>query len=99
MTEDRRRDKRFSTNLSARWTGVTGRHEARIEDIGVGGCFVNTKGRVDLGESIVLEMRTPSGKWLQVRGQTTSFQQGVGFGLLFTVLDDEQKQALRELVD
>ncbi|MGH9967902.1 MAG: PilZ domain-containing protein [Pyrinomonadaceae bacterium] len=99
MTDDRRREKRISTNLPAKWTGHAGRHEARIEDISVAGCFVNTTGRVDPGELIMLEIKMPSGQWLQLRGETTSFQQGVGFGLLFAVLTDKQKQALRELLD
>ena len=98
MTDNRRSDERVSTNLAVRWDGQSGDHEARIEDLSLGGCFVNTTGRVDLGEVVSLSIRLPSGQWLPLRGEVVSFQQGVGFGVLFSFLTDEEEQALRELV-
>lgn len=98
MTNNRRTDERVSTNLAVRWDGQSGRHEARIEDVSVGGCFVNTTGRVDLGEVVSLSVRLPSGEWLPLRGEVVSYQQGIGFGLLFSFLTDEEEQALRELI-
>lgn len=98
MTKDRRSDERVSINLPVRWDGLSGGHEARVKDISLGGCFVNTTGRAEIGEIIVLEIRLPSGEWLQLRGETTSFQEGVGFGLLFSFLTDEEEYALRELI-
>lgn len=98
MTDNRRTDERVNINLPARWDGLTGGHEARIEDISLGGCFVNTSGRVDIGEVIVLEIRLPEGEWLQLRGEVTSYQEGVGFGLLFSFLTDDEEFTLRQLV-
>lgn len=98
MTDNRRSDERVPINLSARWDGGAGTHEARIEDISLGGCFVNTSGRVDTGEVVVLEIKLPTGEWLELRGEVTSYQQGVGFGLLFTFLTDEEEFALRQLI-
>lgn len=99
MISNRRTDKRVSVNLAARWDGLSGQHEARIEDIGLGGCFVNTMSRVDLGEVIGLAIRMPSGEWLQVRGEVTSYQEAVGFGLQFSFLTEDEEAALRELLD
>lgn len=98
MTKDRRTDDRVPTNLPAKWDGGSGEHDARIEDISLGGCFVNTTGRVDIGELITLAIKLPSGEWLQLRGETTSYQEGVGFGLLFSFITDEEEYALRELI-
>jgi len=98
MVKNRRIDERVSTNLPARWDGISGTHEARIEDLGLGGCFVNTTGRVDVGEVVGVEMKLPSGEWLQLRGEVTSYQTGIGFGVLFTFLTDDEEQALRELI-
>lgn len=98
MNENRRSDERVSMNLPARWDGLSGAHEARIEDLSLGGCFVNTPSRVDPGEIVSLEIKLPSGEWLQLRGEVTSCQQGIGFGLLFSFLTDDEEQALRELV-
>ncbi|HEY5885092.1 MAG TPA: PilZ domain-containing protein [Pyrinomonadaceae bacterium] len=98
MTDNRRTDERVSTNLAVKWDGQSGRHEARIEDLSLGGCFVNTTGRVDPGEVVSLSIKLPSGEFLELRGEVVSYQQGIGFGLLFTFLTDEEEQALREIV-
>ena len=98
MTDNRRSDERISTNLAVRWDSQSGGHEARIEDLSLGGCFVNTTGRVDLGEVVSLSIKLPSGEWLPLRGEVVSYQQGIGFGVLFSFLTDEEEQALRELV-
>jgi PilZ domain-containing protein len=98
MTKDRRSDNRVSLNLPARWDGLSGGYEARIEDLGLGGCFVNTAGRVDMGEVVSLEIKLPSGEWLPLRGEVVSYQEGIGFGILFSFLTDEEEQVLRELV-
>lgn len=98
MSDERREDERVSANLPAKWEGTTGGHEARIEDISLGGCFVNTAGRVELAEVISLEIRLPSGDWLPLRGEVTSYQPGIGFGLNFTFLTQDEEFALRQLV-
>jgi hypothetical protein len=98
MTENRRRDERISTNLPAKWDGLTGNYEARIEDLSLGGCFINTAGRVDLGEVIGFEIKLPSGEWLPLRGEVASYQPGIGFGLLFTFITSDEEEALRELL-
>lgn len=97
MPDNRRSDERVSLNLSARWDGISGTHEGRIEDVSLGGCFVNTKGRVDVGEVVSVALKLPSGEWLQLRGEVTSYQLGVGFGILFSFLTYEEEQILREL--
>ncbi len=98
MTENRRIDERVTTNLAVKWDGQSGEHEARVEDLSLGGCFVNTTGRVDPGEVVSLSIKLPSGEWLELRGEVVSYQQGIGFGLLFSFLTHEEEQALRELV-
>lgn len=81
MPDNRRSDERVSLNLSAKWDGVSGTHEGRIEDLSLGGCFVNTKGRVDVGEVVSVALKLPSGEWLQLRGEVASYHLAVGFGL------------------
>lgn len=98
MVKNRRIDERVSTNLPARWDGISGTHEARIEDLGLGGCFVNTTRRADVGEVVGVEIRLPSGESLKLRGEVCSFQTGIAFGVLFSFLTDDEEQALREIV-
>ena len=98
MTQERRTDKRIGVNLTARWDGLSGQHEARVEDIGLGGCFVNAVTRVEIGEVVTLEIRMPTGEWLPLRGEVTSYQEAVGFGLQFTFLTEDEEFALKELI-
>ena len=98
MTDNRRSDERVSTNLPARWDGLAGNHEGRIEDLSLGGCFVNTAGRVDVGEVVGVEIKLPSGEWLQLRGEVASYQTGIGFGVQFTFLTDDEEQALLGII-
>src|ERR1044072_2812383 len=98
MSEDKRSEQRISTNLSARWGGLTGDHEGRIEDLSLWGCFLNTIGRADVGEVIGVEIKLPSGDWLALAGEVTSYQQGIGFGVRFTFLTEEEEETLQELM-
>jgi len=98
MTNERRSDERVSLNLPVRWDGLAGTSESRIEDLSLGGCFVNTGGRVDVGELVGLEITLPSGEPLLLRGEVTSYQAGIGFGVVFPFLTDEEEQVLRDLV-
>ena len=98
MTENRRSNERVATNLVARWGGLAGDHEGRVEDLSLGGCFVNTTGRVDVGEIVGVEIRLPSEEWLQLRGEVASYQIGIGFGLLFSFLTEDEEQSLREFI-
>lgn len=72
-------------------------HEARVDDISLGGCFVDTVGRVELNEAVDLEIHHPSGEWLSLRGQVMSYQPGVGFGMSFTSLSEDEVAALKDL--
>jgi len=96
--ENRRKNERVTTNLPAYWEGLAGRHEARIEDLSRGGCFVNTKGRVDEGEAVGIEIKLPSGAWLKLRGKATFYDQGIGFGVAFSALSDEEQQAIEQVL-
>ena len=98
MTNERRSDSRKPVNLSARWDGLSGQSEARIEDIGLGGCFVNTLSRVRVGDLVVLEIQMPSGEWLRLRGEVTSYHEAVGFGLQFSFLTEDEESELKRLL-
>jgi hypothetical protein len=98
MTKERRRNERVSINLPVKWNGFTGHYEARIEDLSLGGCFVTTIGRADVGEVVSLEIKLPSGEWLQLRGEVVSYHEGIGYGVLFSFLTNDEEQALKDLV-
>jgi len=99
MPEERRTDQRVPLNLPARYDGLSGRREARVEDISMGGCFVNTHSLVEPGEVITVEIKIPSGEWFQLHGEVTSRQPGIGFGMVFTLRTDEEAQSLRQIIN
>ena len=98
MSRDRRTNERKHILLEARWESLSSRHEARVDDVSLGGCFVNTYAKVELGEHIDLEIQLPSGEWLLLRGKVASYQHGVGFGMAFTSLTAEETARLKELM-
>lgn len=98
MSEDKRTDERVAVNLPTRWRGISGGHEGRVEDLSLSGCFVNTTGAVDVGETISLLIQLPSGRWLPMRGKVAFYQQLTGFSLSFSILDESEREVLKELV-
>ena len=98
MTEERRTEERVPLNVPARWEGLSGYIAARIEDLSLGGCFINSRGTVELGELITLEIKRPSGEWLLLRGEVTSFQPAIGFGLVFPFLTSDEEYEIRLLL-
>lgn len=74
------------------------RHEARVDDVSLSGCFVNTYGHVELNEPVELQILLPSGQWLKLRGTVASYQPGVGFGIALGTLSTEEESGLKELI-
>src|SRR5215208_2083291 len=97
-SDERRRSQRKIILLEAKWESMSHTHEARVDDVSLGGCFVNTFGRVEANEEVDLQVQLPSGEWLPLRGKVASYQPGVGFGMSFTSLNENEVTALKELM-
>ncbi len=98
MNDEKRTHERVPTNLSARWHGVSGSHEGRVEDLSVNGCFINTKGAVDAGEIVNLLIQLPSGAWVPLRGKVAFYQQLTGFSVSFLPADEKDRETVQQLV-
>ena len=98
MDQERRRSERKRVLLEAKWESMSRTHEARVDDVSLGGCYVNTFGRVELHETVSLQILLPSGEWLPLQGEVASYHPGVGFGLAFTSLSEEEIEVLKELM-
>lgn len=94
---ERRNNHRKKVLLEAKWESMSLRHEARVDDVSLGGCFVNTYGHVELNEPVKLQILLPAGGWLTLAGKVASYHPGVGFGMSFS-LNDEEKKAVEELI-
>lgn len=95
---ERRKSPRKRVLLEAKWESMSRTHEARVDDVSLGGCYVNTFGRVELNESVNLQIQLPSGEWLPLQGHVASYQPGVGFGVAFDLLSNEEVNVLQELI-
>jgi len=98
MEKDRRSDERVTVNFPAKWHGLSGGHEGRVEDLSANGCFVNTRGPADVGEIVALLIRLPRGGWLPLRGTVKFHQQLTGFSVSFSILDEKEREALNQLI-
>jgi PilZ domain-containing protein len=93
---ERREDERRGVSLEAWWESLSGRQQARVSDLSMGGCYVDSHAPVELDALIVFAIRRPDGSWLELRGRVVARDPG-GFSLAFTYLTDEEQQELRRL--
>ena len=98
MSDERRSTQRKRLLLDARWQSMSVRHEARVDDVSLGGCFVNSVARVEPNEAIDLEIQLPSGARLALRGRVAAHHPGVGFGLSFSSLSEGEIALLKQLM-
>ena len=99
MPEERREEPRRVVSVAATWEGLSGQHVARVSDLSLGGCFIDTPGKADVGEFIVCALALPDGGWLQLRGQVASVDPQVGFSLAFSFLTEDEQNALTTLLN
>jgi hypothetical protein len=99
MIEDQRQFERVRFLVEARWAGLSGNYEARVYDISLSGCYIETLGQVQLNEQVSFEIQSPSGRWIPLQGIVIHYQPSIGFGMHFLNMSDLQQHALAELID
>lgn len=98
MSGERRTNVRKRILLEARWESLSRMHEVRVDDVSLGGCFVNTYGHVEMNEPVNVQIRLPSGEWLALSGHVATYQPGVGFGMSFGTLSEKEATVLQDLI-
>src|SRR5687768_6818404 len=88
---ERRQHERLQIYLRVRWEGLLGSYEGTVSDISAGGCFVLGESKTTLRELIRLEVELHDGEWVKVWGEVTNHFPGVGFGVRYTEVDDEDE--------
>ena len=96
--DERRSKPRLSVDLDAVWKREQARHTARVTDLSEGGCYLDSVGEVMTGEIVAFRIMFPDGDWLYLEGEVRHHRQGVGFGVQFVDLNDEQLEKLRLLL-
>jgi hypothetical protein len=98
MRIERRQHQRYPLVLEIRLPTVSGRHELRLSDLSIGGCFIDTIGQVAVGEQVSFEINLPAVQWVSFTGTVTHVQEGFGFGVRFAPLNADQEAAVNQVI-
>ena len=96
--DDRRSKFRLSVHLDAVWHGGEEKHSARVTDLSEGGCYLDTVGEVMVGEIVAFRVLLPDDDWLYLEGEVRHHRHGLGFGVQFVELNEEQTENLSRLL-
>ena len=96
--DERRSRPRLSVHLDAVWDGEQERHSARVTDLSEGGCYLDTVGEVMVGEIVAFRVLLPGDDWLYLEGEVRHHRHGMGFGVQFVDLNEEQRENLSRLL-
>ena len=97
--DERRREKRYLLPLEVRWESLSGQYAARISDLGLGGCYIESLAQVTLGDEIRFEIQLPTGFWMPLRGTIVHYQPNLGFGVQFNQLMMMERNVLSRVIE
>ena len=92
------KNERITVSLEAILESASGKREARVSDISIGGCYVDTMVSASVGESMTVAVRTPSGEWMKLPSEVVYCFPNVGFGLRFVSLADPDQALLEQFL-
>jgi hypothetical protein len=99
MADERRGEDRVPLLMDVRWEGLSGKYAARISDISLSGCYVESMGQVTVGEVIRFEIQLPTARWMPLRGEVVYHLPTLGFGVKFTALTTMERNLLAHVID
>ena len=99
MSELKRQNNPVTVSLDVVWQGSSGKHDARMSEISMEGCFIDSKvqGRA-LGETVDFKVHLPAGPWVSLQGELINQEYPIGFGLRFTHLTATDQRLLAAVV-
>ena len=98
MRYERRANQRVPTKLTVLWDGLLTNNYALMTDVSPGGCYINSAGRVSLGEHIRVDTILLSQAHLHLEGSVAHRQWPLGFGMRFASLTDEKAALISQVV-
>ncbi len=96
---ERRISERVSVSLEAAWDGMSGNYRARVSDLSLHGCFLETIGQTYAGENIRFRLLMPTGRWILIGCEVRYYQPTLGFGLRFTEMSAEDQAMIEQLIE
>lgn len=99
MEGERRSEQRYLLPFQVRWEGLSGQYSARINDLSLSGCYIESLAQVAPGDEIHFEVQLPTGFWMPLRGLVVYHQPNLGFGVKFTNLTMMERNVLSRVLD
>ena len=93
-----RQFERIAISLQILLESSSGKREARISDLSVEGCFIDTILEVNAGEPVVFDVHLPTGQPVRLSGKVAYNMPRIGFGVRFDELSEENAQLLKQII-
>jgi CheY-like chemotaxis protein len=99
MSDKPAQHKPVIVSLDVVWQGSSAKHDARMSEISMEGCYLESQvqGRA-LGDIVDFKVHLPSGPWVSLQGELIQYDYPIGFDLRFTNLTDEARSLLARVV-
>lgn len=78
---------------------VRGRPKARLRNLSLGGCFVDSIARVGKGETVIFKVLLANGQSRLLNGEVVRVFPLIGFSLCFTIITEEEENLLKQIID
>jgi CheY-like chemotaxis protein len=98
MSDSLKPSEQVYVSLEVVWQGTAGKYDARMSQISMESCFIDSMGQEILGESINFRVHLPSGPWVTLQGRVVYQEYPIGFEVRFTDLTDENRRLLTQVV-
>src|SRR5712691_2580299 len=99
MSELQKQNNPVTVSLDVVWQGSSVKHDARMSEISMEGCFIDSKvqGRA-LGDTVDFKVHLPGGPWVSLQGELINQDYPIGFGLRFMHLTEADRRLLAAVV-
>ncbi len=98
MSEALKQNEQVNVSLDVVWQGGAGKYDARMGEISMDGCFIDSMGQEVLGETINFNVRLPSRIWVTLQGEVVCQEYPIGFEVRFTDLTAENRKLITQVV-
>src|SRR4028118_2259160 len=85
-------------SLEVVWQGTAGKFDARMGEISMETCFIESMGQEVLGEMVNFNVQLPTKIWVTLQGEVIYKEYPIGFEVRFTNLTRENQRLLTQVV-
>ncbi|HEY8561509.1 MAG TPA: PilZ domain-containing protein [Pyrinomonadaceae bacterium] len=93
-----RKQNRIPVSINVILQCSSGRREARISDLSLGGCFIDCLMPIIEGEIVSFKLEVEDGIWLDLEGKVSYIFPMIGFGIRFLPMPEEKRGALEHRI-